>query len=100
MKVLIATGLYYPDIGGPATYVKMLEEHFPQRGVELTVIPFSKVKQYPKIIKHLKYVLLLWRASKDKDLIFALDPVSVGLPALVAAKLRGKKFVLRVPGDF
>jgi glycosyltransferase involved in cell wall biosynthesis len=100
MKIVIATGLYYPDIGGPATYVKMLEEHLPAYGAELTVVPFSKVKQYPKIIKHLKYMQLLWRASRDNDIVFALDPVSVGLPAMLVAKLRRKKFVLRVPGDF
>ena len=34
------------------------------------------------------------------DLIFAQDTVSVGLPALCAAKILRKKFFVRVPGDY
>ncbi len=33
-------------------------------------------------------------------MIYALDPVSVGLPALFASQIASKKFVLRVAGDY
>ena len=32
--------------------------------------------------------------------MYALDPVSVGLPASLAALVLGKKFILRVAGDY
>ncbi len=100
MKLLIATPLYPPDIGGPATYVKLLERELPARGFALTVVPFTSVRRFPKIIRHLVYLYRLLRAGKGVDAFYALDPVSVGLPALLAAKLLRKRFFLRVAGDY
>ncbi len=100
IKVLLATGLYPPEIGGPATYAKMLEEDLPDHDIELVTIPFSVVRQYPKIVRHAVYFWKLFQAAKQTDIVYALDPVSVGLPAVLAAKLRGNKFMLRVGGDY
>jgi len=100
MKILVATGLYPPEIGGPATHIEILERELPAEGIEVVTIPFSLVRKYPKIIRHIMYVVLLVRALKDVDLLYVLDPVSVGLPALIASVLRRKKYVLRVAGDY
>lgn len=100
MKLLIATGLYAPDIGGPATYTEMLEKRLPEHGIELSIIPFRSVRSYPKLIRHVVYFWHVFRAAKDVDAVYALDPISVGLPALCAAKLRKKKFMLRLGGDY
>lgn len=100
MKILIATGLYAPDIGGPATYAAMLERTLPARGVELVVVPFHSVRGYPKLIRHVVYAWLIWRQTANVDLIYALDPVSVGLPAVLVAKVRRKKFLIRLGGDY
>ena len=43
MKILIATGLYPPETGGPATYSKLLEEELPMYGI--TVI-FCRLARY------------------------------------------------------
>ncbi|MEN9921897.1 MAG: hypothetical protein RL097_173, partial [Candidatus Parcubacteria bacterium] len=100
MHITIATGLYPPDIGGPATYAVMLEQELPAHGFSITTVSFTAVRRYPKIIRHLRYTWKLWCASKNADIIYALDPVSVGVSAWVVAKVRRKKFVLRVPGDY
>ncbi len=100
IKILIATGLYAPEIGGPATYVAMLEEHLPAKGIDIEVVPFSSVKRYPKIIKHIIYAIKLYSAARTSDTIYALDPVSVGLPAMLAAHLTNKQFYLRIAGDY
>lgn len=100
MKVTIATGLYPPEIGGPATYAKMLEDELPQRGIDLRMVPFGWVRQYPKIFRHVVYAWKVWRESRQADVIYALDPTSVGLPALLVARLRRRPFLLRVPGDY
>lgn len=100
MKVTIATGLYPPEIGGPATYAAMLEAELPTHGIEVTTVPFGLVRQYPKVVRHVVYAWKLWQQSRQADVIYALDPVSVGLPALLIACLCRKPFLLRVPGDY
>ena len=100
MKILIATGLYPPDIGGPATYTALLEKELPQHGIEVTVAPFSSVRHLPKGIRHVAYFLTLMRMSRNVSFIYALDPVSVGVPALFASILRFKPFILSVRGDY
>lgn len=100
MKVLIATGLYPPEIGGPATYALLLEDELPKKEVTVTIVPFGWVRHYPKIIRHIVYAYKLWQESRDSDIIYALDPISVGIPALFVAKLRRKKFLIRLGGDY
>lgn len=100
MRILIATGLYPPDIGGPATYTKFLERHLPQHGIAYGVASFSAVRKYPKIIRHFLYILLLIQKGIKVDVIYALDTVSVGVPALIVSYILGKTLYLRVPGDY
>lgn len=100
MKILLATPLYPPEIGGPATYAKLLATELPKRGVEIEILPFSTVRHLPKGIRHIAYFLKVVRRGRNSDIIFAQDIFSVGLPALWAAKLLKKKFIIRVPGDY
>ena len=100
MKILLATGIFPPQIGGPATYSKLLYDELPKRGIDVEIATFGDYLDKPKIIRHFLYFLELLRKAPDVDLIYALDPVSVGLPALFAAQVRKKKFVLRIAGDY
>lgn len=100
MKILIATGLYPPDIGGPATYTRMLEEHLPSHGFELTVVPFGKVRHLPRFLRHIAYTWSIIRAGRNSDILYALDPVSVGLPTLIASRIMRKQFLVRIAGDY
>ena len=100
MKLLIATGLYAPDIGGPATYALMLEDELPKRGHSVTIVPFGWVRHYPKIIRHIVYAYKLWSEAKQADIIYALDSISVGIPALLVAKMTRTPFLLRLGGDY
>jgi len=100
MRVLITTGLYPPEIGGPATYSKCLAENLPAEEIEVSVLPFSRVRKFPKIIRHIVYFFLVLREGWDADIIYAQDPISVGLPSMCAAFLLWKPFVLKVVGDY
>lgn len=100
MRLLIATPLYPPDPGGPATYAKILETELPALGVQVAVLKFGDVRRLPKLLRHVVYFFLLIRAGKDADAILALDPVSTGLPALLASRLLGKPFFVKVVGDY
>lgn len=100
MKILLATPLYPPEIGGPATYANLLISELPKHGIEPRLLAFSEVRRLPKLIRHLAYFFkCLWYA-RGVDAVYALDPVSVGFPAALAALVLGKKFLLRVPGDY
>lgn len=100
MRLLIATPLYPPDPGGPATYAKILEQELPERGIKIALLKFSAVRRYPKVVRHIAYFVLLVRAGKDSDAILALDPVSTGFPAMLAARLLKKPFFVKVVGDY
>lgn len=100
MNILIATGLYPPQMGGPATYSKLLKEELPKHGYEVVVVNFGGYLGYPKVVRHFLYFLRLLREGIHSDLIIALDPVSVGLPALVVSKILKKKLILKIVGDY
>ncbi len=100
MRLCIATPLTAPDIGGPATYTAFLQKHASAIGVTLTTVSFRDVRSLPKYIRHVLYFMkLLWH-GKSCDVIYALDTVSVGFPALIASIMLRKPFLLRVPGDY
>lgn len=99
-KILIVTGIFPPSIGGPATYSKLLLDKLPEYGFKVEVISFDGVRRFPKFIRHIIFLLRILKKAVNADLLFAQDTVSVGLPALVAAKLLNKRFFLRVPGDY
>lgn len=100
MKVLIATGLYPPEIGGPATYSRKLENALPGRGIEVIILPFSKARRFPKLIRHVLYFFMVLDKGRAADIIYAQDPMSVGVPAMLAALLLRKTFLLKVVGDY
>lgn len=100
MKVVLATPLYPPDIGGPATYAKLLADGLPAKGIEVTLVKFGDVRRLPKGIRHFAYVWRVYRALRDADLAFALDPVSTGLPTCLASWFARKPFVVKIVGDY
>lgn len=99
-KILIATGLYPPDIGGPATYSKLLMDELPRHGFAIKVLSFSECRRYPKLIRHIVYLVKILRRASAVDIIYAQDPVSVGLPVAIANLILRKRFVLKIVGDY
>lgn len=100
MKILICTGIYPPDVGGPAKYAKNLAEEFLGRGYKVKVLAYKIEKKLPIGIRHCLYFFRVFFAAFDADLIIALDTFSTGFPAILTAKLLRKKAILRVGGDF
>ncbi|MEK7621555.1 MAG: hypothetical protein AAB415_00025 [Patescibacteria group bacterium] len=100
MKILIATGIYPPDIGGPAQYAFNLEQEFIRLGHEVKVIKFSAVRRLPSFIRHLVYFFKILFVLPRANFVLVLDTFSVALPAVVASKLFNKKVIIRTGGDF
>ncbi len=100
MKIVIATPLYPPQLGGPAQYAAHLAEAFGAAGHAVAVHSFGGYLRYPPGIRHGLYFLKTIRAARGADIIFALDSASVGFPAALAAAVTGTPLVIRVEGDF
>lgn len=100
MRILIATGIYPPDIGGPAKYAKGLEEALRRAGHGVRVLSYQFEKKLPFGIRQLFYLARIFLATPKIDAIIALDTVSVGFPAAIASFLFGKKIAIRIGGDF
>jgi glycosyltransferase involved in cell wall biosynthesis len=100
MRILIATGIYPPDIGGPAQYAKHLKEEFEASGHDVAVKFFRLERMLPTGLRHLYYFFKIFPAVLKSEVVFALDTFSVALPAILAAEILGKKFIIRTGGDF
>lgn len=100
MKLLIATGIYPPSIGGPATYSKILFDELPKKGIEVVVVSFDEVRHLPKILSYPVYFARVFFGLVKSDIIFALDPMHTGFSALIASIILRKRFFLRVSGDY
>jgi len=111
VKFIFATGIFPPDIGGPATYTERLAIEFCQRGFGVSVITYSSAKdkkydfpvvriskKYP-ILKYFLYLFNLLKLAKKCDVVYAQNVTSAGLPALLAAKLFKKRLALKIVGD-
>jgi glycosyltransferase involved in cell wall biosynthesis len=100
MKLAVAAPLYPPELGGPATYAALLEAELPAQGIDIELIKFSAVRAYLPVVRHLVYFFQMLSAGKRADAILALDPVSTGLPAALAARLLRKPFFVKIVGDY
>jgi len=118
MKVIIATGIFPPDIGGPAIYVEKLAQELENKGINVKVITYSDnginsnyqrsynfpvvriSRNYPLLIRYFLYFWNLLKIAKDADIIYAQDLFSSGLPAVLVKKILRKKLVIRLGGDF
>ena len=108
MKIVITTGIYPPDIGGPAKHVKLFQDFLVGQQSHTRVITYGSQKapfvwsvsrQWPFGIRQCIYFVKCLAAALFNDAFYAQDVTSAGLPALVAAKILRRKFIVRIGGD-
>ena len=111
MKIILATPVYPPEIGGPATYIKELALRL--RGEhEVVIVAYASTseridgttlfvasKRRPLPLRLLKYITLLLKASRSADVIYVQNAVASGLPAILVGMLRRIPVVLKFVGD-
>ncbi len=115
MKLLIAADIFPPESGGPATYAVTLANELAKLGDEVTIVSLnpdsdksvldervklSSVFSRSKLIRYAHYFWLLYKKAKNVEVIYAMGPVNAGWPAMIVARLRKKKFVVKVVGDY
>jgi glycosyltransferase involved in cell wall biosynthesis len=99
MKILIASGIYPPDIGGPAQYARNLYETWKKQGHDVKVAAYRWERAFPPIVKHLFYFSKILRKGWNADLILVLDNFLSAVPTMLACMLMHKKYVIRTGGD-
>ncbi len=114
-KIIIATGIFPPDIGGPATYSEKLAKELKKKNFDVQIITYSDSgkkcesydfplttvsRRYPQGLRHFLYFWRLIKLIKDADIVYAQCLISSGLPACLAAKYFKKKFILKIVGDY
>ncbi|MCC7369823.1 MAG: glycosyltransferase family 4 protein [Chloroflexi bacterium] len=113
LHVLIASGTFHPESGGPPTYLLRLGRELMARGHRLTVVtygdePADPPRRYPYPVyrvprglptaaKLALFAREVWRHGRRADLLFVND---YGLPAAVANLALGKPLVMKIVGDF
>lgn len=115
MRILIAAGIYPPDIGGPATYAHALAHALNSRGHSVGVICYStsrgvdhaeevtvyrvKRSRFPLVTAAVYLWSVLWQ-SASVDILYAQGPVAGGIQSLLAGLMFRKPFVVKVTGDY
>ena len=100
MKILISTGIYPPDIGGPAQYARNLYETWKSQGHEVKVAAYRWERAFPTFVRHILFFLKIFRKGWNADLILVLDTWSAAVPTMYACKIMRKKYIIRTGGDF
>lgn len=116
MKILVATGVFPPDIGGPASYAKTILG--PLSGLaDVRVIAFSSVRRHagdgelpypvkriwtriPWGARHIVFFFACWSAARWADKVYLLNASTAGFTGSVAAMLARKPTLVRIVGDY
>ncbi len=100
MRIFIATGIYPPEIGGPAEYARNLQMAWERQGHNVSLGIFSRWNFLPTGVRHFAYFLSILAKVWNSELVIILDTFSCALPATIAGIVFGKKIILRTGGDF
>ena len=110
MKILIISAIMLPEIGGPASYVPQIIARMPDyqfRVVTFTENPtplrdtpiFSIPQNGGPLARQTRLLKMILSHAGWADVIYAQDPVVVGLAAVLAGRILGKRTVIKYVGD-
>lgn len=112
-KILLATPIYPPEIGGPATYTKELIEKL-KNDFEITVLTYGDKNKSPLFdgstlhiidknksmpVRLMLYTIKLLSLARKVDVIYVQNAVAAGLPVAIASTILRKPFILKFVGD-
>ncbi|MBI2670129.1 MAG: glycosyltransferase family 4 protein [Candidatus Yanofskybacteria bacterium] len=112
-KIVLATGIFFPDVGGPAIHVRKIAEALHQDGWRVVVVsygdydgqeqfPFRVIRISNKLnpfLRRTKYLLTIFKEAISARTLYAFNLATAGLPVFIVGKMLVKKILIRVPGD-
>lgn len=108
MRIALLTGIFPPDIGGPATHSSVLADELRRRGHEVVIVTahnrprpqscdlVSFPRSWPWPLRHISHIGWLVRHRGEYDVIYATGLL---MPATVAARLARRPVVVKIVGD-
>ncbi len=107
MKVVIVSGIWPPDVGGPASHAPELADFLHERGHAVTVVTTADAppaprpyrvdwmpRRYPPGVRHFFTAGLVHRAARDADVVY-----STGMLGRSVLGAMGGPLVVRLAGD-
>lgn len=111
-RILILTGIFPPDIGGPAAFLDPLAKELTKNGYQVQVLTFGKKdkEKYPYSVKRVSrlwsgllksFIYLKWGLwyGLKADILYNQDLYTAGFTGLIIKKLLRKKLITRFVGD-
>ncbi len=112
MKILVVTGIFPPQIGGPATYLFHLAKSLREEGHLIKIVTYGekdkidqdfRVTRVPKIFLPLRIllaVIIVFRHLLSTEVVYTHGgPFVSGLPVLIANLLIKKPLIAKITGD-
>lgn len=112
MRILITTGIFPPDIGGPATQIEYLATDLVKAGFDVSVLTYGAPKKkarlfklycvarnWPSPLKQILYGLKTFFLACKANVIYTMDLYSPGYYSMLAVKFWRRKLVVRFAGD-
>lgn len=109
MRIVIATGIFPPDVGGPATHTSQLAEELRVRGHDVRVLSLTDERapviepglvrfprRWPWPVRTIAVIGWLLRRRRTYDVLYANG---LDVPAVISARLGRRPVVLKVVGD-
>lgn len=120
MRVLVATGIFEPEPGGPATYASGLAAQLKAKGHEVSILTYSDRASYDfdatlgytvvrvvrspgllgKVLNRVKYFFAAWKPARGADIVYSLDWFAAGVPVALVCKIKRLPLIVRVGGDY
>lgn len=111
MRILMATPIYPPEIGGPATYTVELAKRLKGEH-EIVVLAFADnaeqiegtrlvaiSKRHPLPVRLLRFFFAALAEVRRADAVYVQNAVAAGLPIALACRILRKKFTVKFVGD-
>ena len=114
MNILFISGIYPPDIGGPATYVSRMAYELKRLGHSVQVLTLGKRSEkwsapFPVrkvirgrniLLRNLRMFGVALNMAREADIIYATgSPWDSWIISLIMARVYRKKMILKVVGD-
>ena len=112
-SILFCTGIFPPQIGGPATYVLKMARKMTKEGTKNAILTYTdnsvqenyglnlySVKWGFFIFTYFRYFLAVLKIGRKYDILYIQGSFLEGLPAILANFFLKKRAVMRIGGIF
>lgn len=99
-NIVLVSTFFPPSIGGPATFVSHVGPELETLGYTISYLNLEPYKQYSKLKRLFYFFRDVWKKTQSADLVLIADTWSALVPTAAICFFTGKKYIVRIGGDF